>query len=67
MADICSKGYLGTGGMETKLEAAEAANKNGIPVILTNSNTDNVFFKLINDELQATVFLPQDKLSRSNI
>ncbi|NLC40742.1 MAG: glutamate 5-kinase [Clostridiaceae bacterium] len=67
MADICSKGYLGTGGMETKLEAAELANKNGIPVILTNSNTDNVFSKLINDELQATVFLPQDKLSRSNI
>ena len=66
-ADIWSKGELGTGGMETKLEAAELANENGIPVILTNSNTENVFSKLINDELQATVFLPQDKLIRSNI
>ena len=67
MADICGKGDLGTGGMETKLEAAELANQNGIPVILTNSNTENIFSKLINDELQATVFLPQDKLIRSNI
>lgn len=66
MADVRGKGELGTGGMETKLEAAELANKNGIPVILTNSNTEDVFSKLIGDELEATVFLPQDKEVRSN-
>lgn len=67
MAEVQGKGELGTGGMETKLEAAELANSNGIPVILTNSNTENVFSKLMRDELQATVFLPQDVKARSQV
>ncbi len=47
---------LGTGGMTTKLLAAEIAHKSGIKTIIANSNEKNVLMRLINGECIGTFF-----------
>lgn len=53
------KSTFGTGGIVTKLNAAEIVNEYGIAMLLTNSRTDNILGKLAAGEEKATVFCPE--------
>ncbi|MGF1696902.1 glutamate 5-kinase [Vibrio lamellibrachiae] len=49
---------LGTGGMATKLQAADIARRAGIEVIIAAGSAENVIFDSISDVPQGTRFLP---------
>lgn len=49
---------LGTGGMATKLQAADIARRAGIEVIIAAGSAENVVFDSLSDEPQGTRFLP---------
>lgn len=49
---------LGTGGMATKLQAADIARRAGIEVIIAAGSAENVIFDSLSDEPQGTRFLP---------
>lgn len=50
---------LGTGGMGTKLQAAEVAGSAGIEVIIAAGNRANVLIDIVNHQPIGTRFLPQ--------
>ncbi|MCR4600530.1 MAG: glutamate 5-kinase [Clostridia bacterium] len=50
------KSSFGTGGIVTKLNAAEIVNEYGISMILTNSRKENILGRLEDGEEMATVF-----------
>ncbi|OCG32893.1 glutamate 5-kinase [Gilliamella sp. Choc4-2] len=50
---------LGTGGMSTKLQAAEVAGSAGIEVIIAAGNKPNVIIDIVNNKPIGTHFLPQ--------
>lgn len=50
------KSTFGTGGIVTKLHAAEIVNKFGSSMIITNSRKENILGKLASGEEKATVF-----------
>ncbi len=54
--DTEGKSSFGTGGIVTKLHAAEIVNKYGITMILTNSRKPGILDKLAAGEEKATVF-----------
>ena len=47
---------LGTGGMQTKLHAAEIATKNGIEMVIANGNNPEVLYDIVNGENIGTRF-----------
>lgn len=47
---------LGTGGMQTKLHAAEIATKNGIEMVIANGNDPEVLYDIVNGEKVGTRF-----------
>ncbi|MCE7537241.1 glutamate 5-kinase [Aliivibrio fischeri] len=49
---------LGTGGMATKLQAADVARRAGIEVIIAAGSADNVITDVVNSKPQGTKFLP---------
>ncbi|MGL6258212.1 glutamate 5-kinase [Vibrio sp. WXL210] len=49
---------LGTGGMATKLQAADVARRAGIEVIIAAGSAPNVVFDALSDEPHGTRFLP---------
>lgn len=49
---------LGTGGMATKLQAADIARRAGIEVIIAAGRAHNVIFDSLSDKPQGTRFLP---------
>lgn len=49
---------LGTGGMITKLQAADFARRGGTRVVIANGSTPNIISKIINGEKQGTHLLP---------
>lgn len=49
---------LGTGGMATKLQAADIARRAGIEVIIAAGSANNVIFDSLSDTPQGTRFLP---------
>lgn len=58
-----SRGGLGTGGMLTKLQAADIARKSGTTVVIANGGTPNVLNKITAGEKIGTRILPVvDKL-----
>jgi glutamate 5-kinase len=57
------KGRLGSGGMKTKLKAAEIATASGIPVIIANSRRENVLLDIIAGKEVGTYFKPKEKMS----
>jgi glutamate 5-kinase len=57
------KGRLGSGGMKTKLKAAEIATTSGIPVVIANSRRENVLLDIIAGKEVGTYFKPQEKMS----
>jgi glutamate 5-kinase len=54
--DTEGKSSFGTGGIVTKLCAAEIVNKFGAAMIITNSRKENILGKLAAGEEKATVF-----------
>lgn len=47
------------GGMKTKVEAAKIATEEGIPVVVTAAEKENVLKKILNGEEIGTLFVPQ--------
>ncbi len=52
---------VGTGGMRTKIEAAEKATSHGISTFIINGHTDEPFQKLLAGENPGTLFTPYEK------
>lgn len=52
---------VGTGGMQTKLQAAENATQGGIPTILMNGLEDSGFNQLLNGDNPGTLFHPSER------
>lgn len=50
---------FGTGGMETKLQAAEKVTAYGIHMLLANGSKDQVLMKLAEDSAKGTIFLAE--------
>lgn len=49
---------VGTGGMATKLQAAQLATRSGVTVVIANSQVHNVLLRLVEGEAIGTRFLP---------
>ncbi len=60
-----TKSRLGTGGMMSKLKAADKATNLGIPVIIANGKTDGIIEKVLSGENYGTFFYPKKKRMRS--
>ncbi|NLD19067.1 MAG: glutamate 5-kinase [Clostridiales bacterium] len=54
---IGEKSSFGTGGIETKIEAAERVNKFGIPMILLNGTKENIITESMEGKGKGTLFL----------
>ena len=52
---------LGTGGMVTKLQAAEICMSAGIPMIIANGSQPDNLYKIIDGKAVGTKFLPPEK------
>lgn len=50
---------FGTGGIETKIQAAEKTTVYGIPMLLANGSKENVLVNLVNGNSNATLFLAE--------
>jgi glutamate 5-kinase len=53
-----STGSLGTGGMVTKLQAADLARRSGATVVIANGSEVDVVLRLVKGERLGTTFLP---------
>lgn len=52
---------LGTGGMATKINAAQIATSTGADMMIANSSLDQVLYRLMEGEMIGTLFLRKDK------
>ncbi|QGU00031.1 Glutamate 5-kinase [Candidatus Syntrophocurvum alkaliphilum] len=50
-----------SGGMLTKLKAANICMAAGVPMVIANSEIENVIFKIINGDSLGTVFVPKEE------
>ena len=57
MGKASSGSSVGTGGMSTKLVAAQIANYSGADMVITNGNDVNNIHRIINGEEVGTLFL----------
>ena len=48
---------FGTGGIETKIQAAEKTTSYGIPLLLANGSQENIVDNLVNGKANGTIFL----------
>ncbi|TDX48997.1 glutamate 5-kinase [Orenia marismortui] len=53
----------GTGGMITKIRAAEISTRSGIPLVIANGSFDNILSQISQGKDLGTLFLPQSKLA----
>jgi len=60
--DIEGKSRLGRGGMKTKIRAAEIAASSGIPLVIANSQKENVILDILDGKQMGTLFKPQERL-----
>lgn len=58
--EIKGKSEFGTGGMLSKLKAAAALNKIGIPLVIANGNKKDVIKKIVAGEKEGTLILKKD-------
>ena len=58
---IGSTNSFGTGGIETKLEAAEHSTSYGIPLLLANGAVTDILEKLTAGEARGTLFLADEE------
>lgn len=49
---------VGTGGMQTKLQAADKCTRSGIQTLIVNGHKGEVFDQLLEGQIQGTLFLP---------
>lgn len=49
---------LGTGGMGSKIKAAENATKHGVPVVIADARDESILEKILNGEDVGTLFMP---------
>ncbi len=56
-----TKSRLGTGGMISKLNAADRATGLGIPVIIANGKKENIITDILHGETSGTFFYPKKK------
>ena len=56
---IGSTNSFGTGGIETKIQAAEKTTVYGIPLLLANGSTPDIIDSLLNGSAKGTLFLAQ--------
>lgn len=56
---------LGTGGMHTKLSAADLARKSGATVFIANGNTPDIIINIVNGTARGTKFLPSNSTLES--
>jgi glutamate 5-kinase len=61
---IGSTNSFGTGGIETKLQAAEKAAGFGIPTILANGGKSDIITRLADGSEKATLFLADEECLR---
>lgn len=52
---------LSTGGMTSKLQSAELAAHNGIPVVIANGRKDEVLARILSGKDEGTLLFPKDK------
>lgn len=62
--EIEGKNRLGRGGMKTKLKAAEIATTSGIPLVIANSQKENVILDILAGKKIGTLFKPQKRLTQ---
>ena len=60
--EIEGKSRLGRGGMKTKIRAAEIATASGIPLVIANSQKENVILDILAGKQIGTLFKPQKRL-----
>jgi glutamate 5-kinase len=60
--EIEGKSRLGKGGMKTKIRAAEIATASGIPLVIANSQKENVIRDILAGKKIGTLFKPQKRL-----
>ncbi|MDG6221999.1 MAG: glutamate 5-kinase [Candidatus Bathyarchaeota archaeon] len=60
--EIEGKSKLGRGGMKTKLKAAEVATESGVPLVIANSQKENVITDILAGKQVGTLFKAQQKL-----
>ena len=60
--EVEGKSRLGRGGMKTKLKAAEIATSSGVPLVIANSQKENVILDIIAGKQTGTLFKPQCRL-----
>ena len=53
--------HLGTGGMATKIKAAEKANKNGIDMVIANGENPDVLYDIVDGKNAGTRFIADRK------
>jgi glutamate 5-kinase len=62
VCEIEGKSKLGRGGMKTKLKAAQVATESGIPLVIANSQTENVITDILAGKQVGTLFKAKEKL-----
>jgi glutamate 5-kinase len=60
--EVEGKSRLGRGGMKTKLKAAEIATSSGVPLVIANSQRENVILDILAGKQVGTIFKPQKRL-----
>jgi glutamate 5-kinase len=53
-----SNSGVGTGGMDTKVHAADLARRSGTVVVIANGNESNILLRIVNGESLGTTFQP---------
>jgi glutamate 5-kinase len=64
MAGI-TKNHIATGGMKTKIQAAEKATENGIATYIINGSNSEIFEKLLKKQNPGTRFVPKQEYSKA--
>ncbi len=62
VCEIEGKSKLGRGGMKTKLKAAQVATESGIPLVIANSEKENVITDILAGKQVGTLFKAKEKL-----
>jgi len=60
--EVEGKSRVGRGGMKTKLKAAEIATSSGVPLVIANSQKENVIMDILAGKQIGTLFKPQERL-----
>lgn len=63
----CATSAVGTGGMKTKIEAAEKATSHGIATYIINGFKEETFNRLLEGDNPGTIFLPYEKPMQDSV